>query len=85
MKPQPGLRYDIAVNAMLSAALLFEGEVAWPGTCAYWDQSTEVGKAVIRVREQVYQISKDLWPYAVLKQSIPTLKTIQMMLPDPIT
>lgn len=31
------------------------GEIAWMGSCTYWDRTTDMGKAAVKVREQVTQ------------------------------
>ena len=79
----PGLSLDLTLQALVSAALLYPGEIASMGTCAYWDRTTELGKSVLRVRAQVYQIAVELWPHLVLKQGPPSLEELSEMLPDP--
>jgi hypothetical protein len=34
MKGKPGLTYDLVVQAMISAAMLYPGEIAWTGNCS---------------------------------------------------
>ena len=79
---QPGLNYHLTVDAMISAAMLYPGEIASMGSCTYWDRTTTLGKSVLRVREEVYQIAVDLWPYHLLKPP-PSLEQLSEMLPDP--
>lgn len=82
MRTRPGLNYDLTVNAMISAAMLYPGEIASMGSCTYWDRTTTLGKSVLRVREQVYKIAVDLWPYQLLRPP-PSLEELSEMLPDP--
>ena len=79
----PGLTYDLTVDAMISAAMLYPGEIASQGSCAYWDRTTKLGQSVLQVREQVYQIAVDLWPLHVLKVPPPSLEALSRLLPDP--
>lgn len=83
MKGKPGLTYDLVVQAMISAAMLYPGEIAWTGNCSYWDRTSEIGKSVLRVREQIYKIAVELWPWVVLKRGPPSLEELGEMLPDP--
>jgi hypothetical protein len=46
-----------AIEAVRSSLLLYPGEVAFAGSCAYW-QSPHVAAA----REEMYEIIKALWP-----------------------
>jgi len=82
MMMRPGLNYKLTVDAMISAAMLYPGEIASMGSCTYWDRTTTLGKSVLRVREQVYKIAVDLWPYQLLKPP-PSLEELSEMLPDP--
>lgn len=82
MMMRPGLNYNLTVDAMISAAMLYPGEIASMGSCTYWDRTTTLGKSVLRVREQVYKIAVDLWPYQLLKPP-PSLEELSEMLPDP--
>ncbi|CAK9004788.1 unnamed protein product [Durusdinium trenchii] len=79
----PGLTYNVTVDALISAAMLFPGEIAWMGTCTYWDRTKALGQAALRVRKQVYKIAATLWPMHVLKQPIPTFEELSKLLPDP--
>ena len=42
----------------------------------YWDRTTEIGKSVLRVREQIYKIAVELWPWVVLKRGPPSLEEL---------
>ena len=79
----PGLSYNLTVDAMISAAMLYPSEIASQGSCAYWDRTTSVGRSVLLVRQQVYRIASELWPSHVLKASPPSLETLSRLLPDP--
>lgn len=50
----------------------------WWGTClrGYWDRTTDIGKSVLRVREQIYKIAVELWPRVVLKRGPPSLEEL---------
>jgi len=42
----------------------------------YWDRTTEIGKSVLRVREQIYKIAVELWPWVVLKRGPRSLEEL---------
>jgi len=85
----PGLSYDVFLDALLSAGLLYEGEVLWPGTCQFWAASEAGGGQAERIRHQVWLILSTMWPTAALKgKAAPSWKTFNDMIEtkfDPIS
>jgi hypothetical protein len=78
-----GLEKKDVMLALRTLMLIFEGEVAWPATCEFWDQSTPMGKATLRVRQQGYEIARLLWPTSLLG-AIPTFDVVMESLPNPV-
>jgi len=85
----PGLSYEVLMNATLSAGLLYEGEVLWPGSCAFWDRNQAGGDGSARIRHQVWLILKTLWPKEALGgRAAPSWETFNTLIEttfDPIS
>jgi len=60
--PKRGLNREQVLNIASTMMLLFAGEVGWPATCVYWDNSTQLGKATATARTRMYAILAALWP-----------------------
>lgn len=60
--PKSGLSREQVLNVASTMMLLFAGEVGWPATCVYWDNSTQLGKATAIARTRMYAILGALWP-----------------------
>lgn len=60
--PKAGLTKEQVSSAASTAMLMYQGEVAFAASCAFWDTSKPMGQSVLAAREQLYAIMGALWP-----------------------
>ena len=80
--PKGGLSRDLAIQALLRVMLLFPGEIASPGDCAFWDRSSKIGAVVLDTQHKFYNIAAALWPNHLF-DAIPSFDDVMKMIPDP--
>lgn len=80
--PKGGLSKELAIEAFRRVILLFPGEVASPGDCAFWDRKSKVGARVLDTQHKFYNIAAALWP-THLFDSIPSFDEVMKLIPDP--
>jgi len=84
-----GLNWQLTMDALKTAILTYPGEVATPGNCVFWANSTWAkgiyaarGDDVEAVRKQLYEIVGLLWPHHVLPPP-PSYEELMAELPNP--
>jgi hypothetical protein len=71
-----------AMEAIRRAILLYPGEIASPGECAYWNRTSNVGVSVLATQHRIYNIVAALWP-TQLFDTIPSFNQVMQLIPDP--
>lgn len=80
--PKGGLTMNQAVEALRRAILLYPGEIASPGECAYWNRTSNVGVSVLATQHRIYNIAAALWPTQLFDE-IPSFDEVMRLIPDP--
>jgi hypothetical protein len=80
--PEGGLTMNQTVEALRRAILIYPGEIASPGECAYWNRTSNVGVSVLATQQRVYNIAAALWP-TQLFDPIPSFDELMQLIPDP--
>jgi hypothetical protein len=80
--PKGGLTMNQTVEALRRAILLYPGEIATPGDCAYWNRTSNVGVSVLTTQHRLYNIASALWP-TELFGTLPSFDEVMQLIPDP--
>jgi hypothetical protein len=70
------------VEALRRAILLYPGEIASPGECAYWNRTSNIGVSVLATQHRIYNIAAALWP-TQLFNAISSFDELMQLIPDP--
>jgi hypothetical protein len=70
-----------AVEALRRVILLYPGEIASAGECAYWN-CTNVGVSVLATQHRIYNVAAALRP-TQLFDKIPSFDELMQLIPDP--
>ncbi|KAL7006377.1 hypothetical protein EMMF5_004030 [Cystobasidiomycetes sp. EMM_F5] len=77
-----GLNQTLAIAALHRFILLFPGEVASPGDCAFWNRNTSLGAQVYDTQKKSYNIAAALWPTHLIG-AIPSFNDVVKAAGDP--
>jgi hypothetical protein len=80
--PKGGLSQQLAIEALRRAILLYPGEVASPGDCAFWNRNTALGASVLKTQRSFYNIAAALWP-THLFGALPSFNEVMKLVSDP--
>jgi hypothetical protein len=80
--PKGGLSKELAMEALKRVMLLYPGEVASAGDCAFWDRNTTLGASVLDTQRKFYSIAAALWP-THLFDPLPSFDEVMKLIPNP--
>lgn len=80
--PKGGLTKNQTVEALRRVILLYPGEIATPGDCAFWNRTSNVGVSVLVTQHRFYNIVAALWPTELFGK-FPSFDEVMQLIPDP--
>jgi hypothetical protein len=80
--PKGGLSQKLAIEALQRFMLLYPGEVASAGDCAFWDRKSKLGASVLDTQRKSYNIAATLWPVHLFG-AIPSFDEVMKLIGNP--